>query len=89
MTPPEVSEGVGAKVKRVVGSRGISGDCDPFLMLDHFKGKLPGIQVFFFFKFKIIRNIILIIYHLGGFPDHPHRGFETVTYMLKGIMNVS
>ncbi|KAG0237419.1 hypothetical protein BGW42_000995 [Actinomortierella wolfii] len=20
----------------------------------------------------------------GGFPDHPHRGFETVTYMLKG-----
>lgn len=21
-----------------------------------------------------------------GFPDHPHRGFETVTYMLKGIM---
>ena len=22
-----------------------------------------------------------------GFPDHPHRGFETVTYMLKGTMN--
>lgn len=21
---------------------------------------------------------------LAGFPDHPHRGFETVTYMLKG-----
>ncbi|BAM82367.1 probable pirin [Cyanidioschyzon merolae strain 10D] len=20
----------------------------------------------------------------GGFPDHPHRGFQTVTYMLKG-----
>ena len=20
----------------------------------------------------------------GGFPDHPHRGFETVTYMLAG-----
>ena len=20
----------------------------------------------------------------GGFPDHPHRGFETVTYLLKG-----
>jgi redox-sensitive bicupin YhaK (pirin superfamily) len=24
--------------------------------------------------------------YLGGFPDHPHRGFETVTYMLKGAM---
>ncbi|MFV0544413.1 MAG: pirin family protein [Marinicella pacifica] len=24
--------------------------------------------------------------YIGGFPDHPHRGFETVTYMLKGKM---
>lgn len=24
--------------------------------------------------------------YLGGFPDHPHRGFETVTYMLAGSM---
>ncbi len=24
--------------------------------------------------------------YCGGFPDHPHRGFETVTYMLKGAM---
>lgn len=22
----------------------------------------------------------------AGFPDHPHRGFETVTYMLSGVM---
>ena len=22
-----------------------------------------------------------------GFPDHPHRGFETVTYMLAGRMH--
>jgi redox-sensitive bicupin YhaK (pirin superfamily) len=24
--------------------------------------------------------------YLSGFPDHPHRGFETVTYMLDGRM---
>ena len=22
--------------------------------------------------------------YIGGFPDHPHRGFETVTYMIAG-----
>jgi quercetin 2,3-dioxygenase len=24
--------------------------------------------------------------YIGGFPSHPHRGFETVTYMLEGYM---
>jgi redox-sensitive bicupin YhaK (pirin superfamily) len=24
--------------------------------------------------------------YIGGFPDHPHRGFDTVTYMLDGRM---
>jgi len=24
--------------------------------------------------------------YIAGFPDHPHRGFETVTYMLDGVM---
>lgn len=24
--------------------------------------------------------------YIAGFPDHPHRGFETVTYMLAGLM---
>jgi quercetin 2,3-dioxygenase len=24
--------------------------------------------------------------YIAGFPDHPHRGFETVTYMIAGRM---
>ncbi len=24
--------------------------------------------------------------YIAGFPDHPHRGFETVTYMIAGLM---
>ena len=24
--------------------------------------------------------------YIAGFPMHPHRGFETVTYMLDGVM---
>ena len=58
--PREQGEGVGAVVKRTIGTNSLR-NLDPFLMLDLFTVRLPS-----------------------GFADHPHRGFETVTYMLKG-----
>lgn len=56
----EQSEGVGAKVRRFIGTHELR-NFDPFIMLDYFKVKLPS-----------------------GFPDHPHRGFQTLTYLHKG-----
>lgn len=56
----EQSEGVGARVRRSIGTMAMR-NFTPFLMLDHFNVSPDA-----------------------GFPDHPHRGQETITYMLKG-----
>ena len=59
----EQSEGVGARVRRSIGTPQLR-NFSPFLMLDHFTSS-PG----------------------SGFPDHPHRGQETITYMLQGAFD--
>lgn len=57
----ETPEGVGATVRRSIGSSALR-NLSPFLMLDHARLQ-PG----------------------AGFPDHPHRGQTTVSYVLCGM----
>lgn len=58
----EQEEGVGARVRRSIGSLKVR-RFSPFLMLDHFTVNAPA-----------------------GFPDHPHHGQETITYVLGGMI---
>ena len=57
-------EGAGVRLRRAFGF-GETGDFDPFLLLDDFRGDRPDD-------------------YLAGFPWHPHRGIETITYVLAG-----
>jgi hypothetical protein len=57
-------EGAGVHLRRAFGF-GETGDVDPFLLLDDFRGDRPDD-------------------YLAGFPWHPHRGIETITYVLAG-----
>ncbi|SCW01476.1 LAFE_0E00452g1_1 [Lachancea fermentati] len=61
-TAIEQSEGVGARVRRSIGTMKLR-NFTPFLMLDHFSVAPPA-----------------------GFPDHPHHGQETITYILSGMV---
>ncbi|KAK5961733.1 pirin family protein PWA37_001106 [Arxiozyma heterogenica] len=58
----EQEEGVGARVRRSIGSMKQK-NFSPFLLLDHFT-----------------------VSHPDGFPDHPHHGQETITYMHQGMV---
>lgn len=47
-------------------------------MLDHFHTPAGAVSsLFVVFKFVVLNDA-------QGFPDHPHRGQATVTYMLEG-----
>jgi quercetin 2,3-dioxygenase len=46
-------------------------------------GAIPSVDPFLMLDFFDTANAKD---YIAGFPEHPHRGFETVTYMLKGRM---
>jgi redox-sensitive bicupin YhaK (pirin superfamily) len=60
-------EGAGVHLRRAFGF-GVTGEFDPFLLLDDFRNDNPED-------------------YLAGFPWHPHRGIETITYVLAGTVD--
>ncbi|KAG0359536.1 hypothetical protein BGZ54_009914 [Gamsiella multidivaricata] len=72
VTARGTAEGVGTMVQRSIGGPDLE-SLDPFLTLDEFRMSPPSPS-------KADEQDT----RKNGFPDHPHRGFETVTLMLKG-----
>lgn len=66
----EVTDGAGVRIRRSVGQN---------------MGQGPGARVDPFLMLDEFRSDDAADY-IAGFPAHPHRGFETVTYMLAGRM---
>ena len=77
-SPELVPEGVGAKVRRIIGNKFFHKTSDFY----HKKScvgvkQLPRLDPFLLLDYCFVKLP-------AGFPDHPHRGFETMTYMQKG-----
>ena len=52
-------------------------------MLDHFHVGNGAVSMLEYMKYYNVLGVT------QGFPDHPHRGQATVTYMLEGLAMLS
>jgi quercetin 2,3-dioxygenase len=73
-----MQQGAGALVRRSIGSSQLR-NLTPFLMLDHFHIAKGAVRYVSF-----CLNKTPTYPYVQGFPDHPHRGQATVTYITQG-----
>jgi len=71
-----MAEGVGTTVQRSIGGEDFE-SLDPFLTLDEFRMSASASAKGSRTRGGESEGV--------GFPDHPHRGFETVTLMIQGL----
>ncbi len=82
-TEPQSADGQSRKVERLVQGVQTSDGAGVRLtrvLTQHFQRRLDPFLMLDAFRNENSED------YIGGFPDHPHRGFETVTYMLAGRM---
>ncbi len=82
-TEPQSADGQSRKVERLVQGVQTSDGAGVRLtrvLTQHFQRRLDPFLMLDAFRNENPED------YIGGFPDHPHRGFETVTYMLAGRM---
>jgi redox-sensitive bicupin YhaK (pirin superfamily) len=80
---PAAAQAIARRVRQVVDAQPVTDGAGVHLARSLGAGALPMLDPFLMLdEFRSDRPED----YIAGFPSHPHRGFETVTYMLHGAM---